>query len=182
MRRSTSAFRLVRGEVIPRLAHGGGVPAPAIERFMARCQRAPSGCLEWAGATGSRGYGSFSFGGKGKSVLAHRWIYEFHKGPIPAGMAIDHLCANRRCQEISHLDICSRVENTKRYAQRLTHCRNGHSFTGNNVKVRTDGKRRCIACNRATSKRQYLKPYRPLSIPSDACPMRQVDLFAGVSP
>lgn len=114
--RSTSAFRMVRGKQVPRLAQGGGLPAPAAERF-ARLHDSGPGCNLWRGCTNSRGYGCFAFGGKGKTVLAHRFAYELHVGPIPEGMTIDHLCRNRLCVCPSHLDPCSAEENIRRHVR-----------------------------------------------------------------
>lgn len=82
------------------------------ERFKAKWKRAPSGCWEWQACLNSKGYGCFSFGGKGKNVLAHRWAWEQAHGPIPAEMTIDHRCRNRRCVRPSHLRVVSLVVNS----------------------------------------------------------------------
>lgn len=55
--------------------------------------------------------------------MFHRFIYRAHKGEIPEGHEVDHLCNTRGCCEPSHLEAKSRLEhlvktNTGRYAAR----------------------------------------------------------------
>jgi len=66
-------------------------------------------------------------------------------GPIPRGMELDHLCRNRRCVRISHLEMVTSVENHRR--TRLAVC----GVCGNNEwrvlqKGKHAGKRRCYHC------------------------------------
>lgn len=133
---------------------GGGLRGPPEERFAAKVQRAASGCLEWQGCINSRGYGVFIAGGRGSQVLAHRWNYERHVGPIPNGLTIDHLCANKVCVEPSHLEPVTAEENVKRWAQKITHCRNGHELSGGNLIRKASGRRNCRACLNANRRRK----------------------------
>lgn len=113
-----------------------------------------NGCKPWDGCLNSRGYGCFAFGGKGKNVLAHRWAYEQARGPIPKGMAIDHLCRNRRCVNPEHMEPVTPVENVMRGMSppainaRKTHCQRGHELSGLNLLIKADGKRNCRRCLR----------------------------------
>lgn len=47
----------------------------------------------------------------GKSwVMFHRFVWEQEKGPIPEGYTIDHLCNNRACCNIHHLQVLTRTD------------------------------------------------------------------------
>ncbi len=37
-------------------------------------------------------------------VMMHRLVWEHVNGPIPEGYEINHLCKNRACQNIKHLE------------------------------------------------------------------------------
>jgi hypothetical protein len=87
-------------------------PTPSVEeRFRARVEKTPS-CWNWTGFVREDGYGLFGF--DGRNVYAHRFSYEFHKGPIPAALMIDHLCRNRRCVNPQHLETVTNQENVIR--------------------------------------------------------------------
>lgn len=88
-----------------------------VERFYSFTERnEATGCLEWIGAINSRGYGCFSYGGRSKVVLAHRWVVEYVRGEeIPTGMTVHHKCYNTRCVELDHLQVMSRGENSSHY-------------------------------------------------------------------
>lgn len=111
-------------------------------------------CWPWLGATNPNGYGSIWAPALGKTVRAHRWSYEFHVGPIPDGMTIDHLCRNRGCVNPAHLEAVPFTENNRRgnspsaINARRTHCVHGHELAGQNLSVRDNGSRRCRACER----------------------------------
>lgn len=118
----------------------GGDP---MERFRSKVDRR-DGCHIWTGGTDRAGYGRFAFGGRGKHVLAHRWIYDQRVGPIPDGLEIDHLCRVRNCVNPAHLEVVTRSENMRR--ARRNRCSRGHEY--DRVTVRPNGHRQvhCHTC------------------------------------
>lgn len=107
-------------------------------------------CIPYSGRLNTDGYGYSGTVICGER-LAHRIAYAEAMGPIPAGLTIDHLCRNRACINPGHLEAVTRTENTLRAnAARglMTHCRRGHEFTPDNIKVGSDGYRTCRTCYR----------------------------------
>lgn len=107
------------------------------------------GCIEWNGALDQDGYGRV-----GDWEMAHRVAYESERGPIPAGLQIDHLCRNRRCVNTKHLEAVTRRENILRgigptaVNARKTQCDAGHALAGDNLRVSPNGRRECKECGR----------------------------------
>ena len=90
-------------------------PKPPIVRFNNQTRPGQGGCIEWTGDVGNSGYGRFWIGpGKADKALAHRWSYEYHVGPIPEGLVIDHLCRNKLCSNPAHLEPVTMAENWRR--------------------------------------------------------------------
>lgn len=87
------------------------------DRFWARVQTSDGGeCWPWTGSKQQGGYGSVSVrvDGRVTSTPAHRMAYTLAKGPIPAGLTIDHLCRNRACCNPAHLEAVTIGENVDR--------------------------------------------------------------------
>jgi hypothetical protein len=49
-----------------------------------------------------------------KQHRAHRYFYEQHRGPIPDGLVIDHLCRVPACVNPEHLEATNQFENVRR--------------------------------------------------------------------
>lgn len=147
------------------MAKMGRPRTPPIDRFNLYILLVPSGCIEWTGRIDRYGYGQFGPGGRNvANVGAHRWSYEHHVGPIPAGYQVDHLCRNRKCVNPDHLEAVTPRENVLRSASpasanaRKTHCSEGHPLSGDNIYSYPDSyKRVCKTCKKATSDRNYRK-------------------------
>ena len=68
-------------------------------------------CWEWQRYVRPDGYGSHNHPVSKKTVSSHRYYYEKHKGLIPDGYDIDHLCRNHKCVNPDHLEAVTRREN-----------------------------------------------------------------------
>ena len=110
-------------------------------------------CTVWIGATNSKGYGLIAV--NGRIELAHRVAWEAENGPIPDGMVIDHLCRVRNCVRVSHLELVTSAENTRRgravVALRVGEaCTNGHEIQSEaDLYRRATGAVECRVCRRA---------------------------------
>lgn len=95
------------------------MPAPAwlptdpYERLMRRVE-VTDGCWLWTGPVSTSGYSYLSFNAA-PTIYGHRLAYEHHKGPIPDGLTVDHLCGVKRCVNPDHLEAITVGENTRRY-------------------------------------------------------------------
>ena len=124
-------------------------------RSMARLEvREGSACWWWTGSATTYGYGQVSsrVDGKVRPVHAHRAVYEGMVAPIPAGMAVHHLCYNKRCCNPEHLLVCTSSEHAsihkRDYVERNPTCR----VCGSDEWQHHKGKRHCGECNRRTSR------------------------------
>jgi hypothetical protein len=111
-------------------------------------------CWVWTASTWE-GYGSFRGGKKKGMDRAHVWAWEQEKEPVPEGLEIDHLCRNKACVRVSHLDAVTHLVNLERMVTGITQiiretqastlCRKGLHPLGPPGK---NGKRCCKICQR----------------------------------
>lgn len=115
-----------------------GRKRPADERFDEKVDRSGE-CWNWtAGVNPRSGYGVFH-PSHGKTITAHRYAYERERGPLAPGLVPDHLCRNRLCVRVAHLEAVTNEENLRRGAgYRLANgmtnkCPAGHEYTESNT-------------------------------------------------
>ena len=68
-----------------------------------------TGCLLWTKGTDREGYGQLQL--DNRTWSAHRLSWTVHRGPIPAGLVVDHLCRVKACSEPQHLRLTTREGN-----------------------------------------------------------------------
>lgn len=127
-----------------------------------RMQRS-GGCWNWLRLFQSSGYGRIKI--SGRTFVAHRAVYEALVGPVAQTLQLDHLCRNRRCVNPDHLEPVTPQVNQLRSPlspsainARKTHCAKGHVLSGSNVRIRSNGSRRCQTCEYARQKRLRSTP------------------------
>lgn len=80
-----------------RFSHRNDVLIPPAERFWSHVEKS-DGCWLWTAAVNNKGYGLFGITSK-SLILAHRFSWELHNGPIPEDAEVCHNCpgGDRRC-------------------------------------------------------------------------------------
>lgn len=116
-----------------------------------------SGCWEWRGPFGEKGYARVDYmvGRKRIRRTATHVAYELANAvEVPEGLEIDHLCHNHGCVNPDHLEPVIHRENIIRQrAHRMATvftCDKGHP-----LRVREDGTRFCYEC-----KAEYQRVWR----------------------
>lgn len=143
-------------------------------------RRADDECWPWLGYIMENGYGKLTHN-ESPSLLAHRLVYEFLIGPIPADKELDHLCRVRHCVNPTHVEPVTRKVNLDRsplvealrQAKRVeamlrraarpfkhnrykTDCPQGHPYDEANTRWYR-GSRRCKACDRDRHNADYAR-------------------------
>lgn len=114
-------------------------------------------CHIWTGAgVKDDGYGRIRVAGK--TLLAHKVRWELERGPVPEGRELDHLCRQRACSNLEHLEPVTRAVNLRRGLLGVlkTCCPKGHPLDGEReytYKGRRVTGRYCMTCNRENSRR-----------------------------
>lgn len=144
-----------------------GKSRPPIDRLMEKVHEVESGCWEWTHYIEKSGYAKLWV--DRRAVMAHRFSYEFHIGPIPEGLELDHLCRVRHCVNPWHLEPVTTAENVRRMVEHRTPyqhsrdaCPNGHPYDAENT-ITTRTGRACATCKRDAN-RAYYERNRELTI------------------
>ena len=137
-------------------------PKPSLEdQFWAAVDKG-DGCWLWTGHRNDGGYGQFK-----RNILAHRFSYQLHRGPIPEGLITDHLChsrdlscpggptcLHRRCVKPDHMELVTNAENIRRglwgrkarAKKAVPTCKRNHPFDEANTRFTPRGYRVCVTC------------------------------------
>ncbi len=123
-----------------------------------------TGCWEWTGPADPSGYGRIGshFHRKfGIDRYAHRYGYTLLIGKIPGGLQLDHQkCRWKGCVNPFHLVPCTLAENAAQPDGAVgiqlarTHCKMGHHYADENLRINRKGHRVCVACERARWRRK----------------------------
>jgi hypothetical protein len=117
---------------------------PSGDRFWSHVEKTDT-CLLWTGCKTSNGYGRFKV--DGKTVVAHKWLWEQENGPVPDGLQLDHLCKVKHCVNLDHLEPVTPRENKMREHNPL--CPQGHSKDF----INSNGWLVCSTCAREATRR-----------------------------
>lgn len=134
-------------------------PRALRQRFWSKVDiRGVSDCWPWTAFKRPAGYGMFVIAGHTpRTVRAARVAYAIDRGPIPAGMTVDHLCNHTDCTNPSHLELVPKGENTRRQRDRNQTCKRGHPYTPENTSILKTGGRRCRQCKREHERERAAK-------------------------
>ena len=126
-----------------------------IEQRIKDKSRMEGHCLVFTG-TKVKGYGQIRREGPRKGqIYTHVWAYETYIGPVPHGLQLDHLCRNRACFNVAHLEPVTHAENVQRglagqatgdRQRAKTHCPKGHPYSGDNLYTNPRSYRNCREC------------------------------------
>jgi hypothetical protein len=117
---------------------------------------AETGCWLWQASLTNNGYGRVRV--DKCEWKAHRYSFAVHRGPIPEGLDLDHLCRVRNCVNPDHLEPVTRAENLRRGHfpnSAKVECPQGHPYSGENLRMNSKGRRECVTCARAAGRRHY---------------------------
>lgn len=125
--------------------------------------RKTDSCWYWEGFINKDGYGMYN------NKRAHRLAYIEKHGEYPPNTVTDHLCRVRNCVNPDHLEAVSIAENvrrgnaakiTKQRWASITHCKNGHELTPDNLYLEVKDsytRRHCKICKKSNRSRQYAR-------------------------
>lgn len=74
-------------------------------------------CLEWTASKTQNGYGRFALRA-GKTVRAHRLVYEMEHDSIPEELCVLHRCDNPSCVAADHLFVGTHINNMSDMVQK----------------------------------------------------------------
>lgn len=142
-------------------------PRPLAERYWEKVdKRGPDECWNWLANKNPHGYGQIYPGpghgkpNKGTTVLAHHVALQLAGIEVPPGMARDHICKNRACQNPAHIRVVPPTINWTENSDsphavnsRKANCIHGHPLSGANLAIvptsrrnKNKPSRACLTC------------------------------------
>lgn len=124
------------------------------QRFWEKVEKTDT-CWLWTGwGVRHNGYGLIWVADRRPTQQqAHRISYELHKGPIPAGLQIDHLCRNPACVNPDHLEPVTQSENVRRGLRGPREfCPRGHAYAEHGRRRADTKTMRCLECHRISER------------------------------
>lgn len=113
------------------------IPTRVAERLLSNYSKDSRGCWISNYSVGSHGYSQIGWQDSGARflVLGHRASWAIHRGNIPDGMTVDHICHSRKCINPEHLRLLTNLENAKRNEPEDNHqlgwlCKRNHGKDG----------------------------------------------------
>ena len=139
-----------------------------IDRFWSRVDKSSICWLVSGGGANGNGKGMghvVVYCGKGvPRIYAHRLSFLLFNGSLNSDLNVLHSCDNPRCVNPEHLRQGTQADNARDASIRgrtangnthLTHCKNGHNLSPENV-WNVNGHRQCKPCHR----KPFRKPWR----------------------
>jgi hypothetical protein len=93
------------------------LPGTLEEKFWEYTIELPNGCIQWIAGIDDGCYGEFKVA-PGKTVNAHSYAWELDRGAVPEGLQIEHVCLNRGCVNVNHMQLVTAAENPGQSAHR----------------------------------------------------------------
>ena len=107
-----------------------------------------TGCHIWTGTKNWCGYGTVRF--DNRWTMVHRTVWEHHRGSIPEGMQVDHMCSVKLCCNVDHLQLLSPRDNCLANTSNSMGAQNSRktecSICGGPYSFRPNGYRYCKPC------------------------------------
>ncbi len=153
------------------------------ERFLAKVEPQPNGCLLWTGGMCRGGYGQLWAIDRMRKATHVAWFRHYGYWP-PPGIQLHHRCETPACCEWSHLEALIPKEHSDRHPERgpataarqraKTHCKHGHEYTPENT-YWWHGERQCRSCWKERQKELHARKvaapgYKPHCKDRTECP------------